>query len=95
MLRLLWGRSQPARGTIVERYLASREIRLAAMPATLWFLPPQKAGQHPAMISACLCPDFGARRAFELAARTTASQLGGCRVVSSCAEIGRAPCVTE
>jgi len=48
----LWGRSQPVRGTIVERYLASREIRLTAMPATLRFLPPQKAGQHPAMIAA-------------------------------------------
>jgi len=48
----LWGRSQPARGTIVEQYLASRQIRLTAMPFTLRFLPPQKAGQHPAMIAA-------------------------------------------
>ncbi len=49
--RWLWGRSQPARGTLAERYLASREIRLCELPGTLRFLPALRIGQHPAMIA--------------------------------------------
>ncbi len=49
--RWLWWRSQPARGTLAERYLTSREIRLRELPGTLRFLPAQRIGQHPAMIA--------------------------------------------
>jgi len=51
----LFGAAVPAAGTIVERYLRSR--RISILPPTIRFLPPRKAGQHPAMVVPFGIPD--------------------------------------
>jgi len=52
----LWLHRRPIAGTIAETYLRGRGIT-CALPATLGFLPPNKAGHHSAMIAAFSIPD--------------------------------------
>lgn len=52
----LWSQRQPAKGSIVEKYLRVRGI-ICPLPPTLAFLPSRKPEHHPAMIAAFGLPD--------------------------------------
>jgi hypothetical protein len=54
--RWLYSISRPWSGTLVETYLRSRCVN-GPLPATIRFLSPRKAGQHPAMIVPYGIPD--------------------------------------